>query len=263
MNTERNIGLYIIGDEILSGRREDKHLRKVIELLTERGLELSWAKFLPDDLNFIASEFKQSLAREDIVFSCGGIGATPDDKTRQAMAEALGVPLALHPEARDIMNEAFAEAAKKRNMPFDPTSPENMRRLNMGVFPEGAEIVENPFNRIPGFHIKDHTFVPGFPEMAWAMIENTLDTRYAELARSSRGLQSFLAYHLPESAITPALEEVEKTWPGVSTFSLPRVAQNGQPGYIELGVKGPDDKLEEALALLKKEALNHGGTLEP
>jgi molybdopterin-biosynthesis enzyme MoeA-like protein len=94
------IGLIIIGDEILSGKRADKHFAKMIELLAVRGLQLAWAEYLGDEPARITSVLKRTLAGDDIVFCCGGIGATPDDHTRQCAAAALGVPLVLHPEAK-------------------------------------------------------------------------------------------------------------------------------------------------------------------
>src|SRR3546814_13577717 len=90
-------------------------------------------------------------------------------------------------------------------------SPENQQLLQMGVFPAGAEVVPNPYNKIPGFFVKDHTFMPGFPVMAWPMMEWTLDTRYRHLQHQSMRVEhSFLVFKLPESRITPALEEVER-----------------------------------------------------
>ena len=76
-----NIGIYVIGDEILSGKRQDAHLSKAIEILKARGLQLSWAEYLGDVPDRLVSSFKRSLATNDIVFSFGGIGATPDDFT--------------------------------------------------------------------------------------------------------------------------------------------------------------------------------------
>ncbi len=90
-------GLFIVGDEILSGKREDKHFAKVIALLAARGLQLSWVQYLPDDRAAITEALARSFASEDVVFSCGGIGSTPDDHTRQAAAAALGVPLSVCP----------------------------------------------------------------------------------------------------------------------------------------------------------------------
>ena len=107
-----NIGLIIVGDEILSGRRQDKHLAKVIEILAARGLALAWARYLGDDRAAIADALRQAFASGDLVFSCGGIGATPDDHTRQSAAAALGRPLQLHPEARTLILERMQDVAR-------------------------------------------------------------------------------------------------------------------------------------------------------
>lgn len=258
---ERRIGLIIVGDEILSGRRQDQHFSKIVQLLAERGLQLSWANVVGDETELLVETYRRSFARGDIVFSCGGIGATPDDKTRQAVAEALGVELALHPEARDLITQRCAAMAEKGQGSADMSTPENQQRLQMGVFPVGSEIVANPYNQIPGFWIQDHTFVPGFPVMAWPMIENMLDTRYLPMHHvQPRAEHSFLVYGLPESRITPALQEIERRWPGLRSFSLPSMGAGGRP-HIELGVKGvPADALS-ALEYLRNEAVRLGGEL--
>src|SRR3954471_11675925 len=188
------IGLIIIGDEILSGKRADKHFPKVVELLSARGLQLEWAEYLGDNRERITATLKRTLASDDIVFSCGGIGATPDDHTRQCAAAALGVPLELHPAARDLILERMRDMAAERGVPYEPDRDDNRHRLNMGVFPAGAAIIPNPYNKIAGFSIETAPaapgeqpgifFVPGFPVMAWPMIEWVLDTRYADLHRA-------------------------------------------------------------------------------
>ena len=86
-----NFGLIIVGDEILSGKRQDKHLPKVIELLSARGLALSWARYIGDERPGITAALRDAFASGDAVFCCGGIGATPDDHTRQCAAAASGV----------------------------------------------------------------------------------------------------------------------------------------------------------------------------
>ncbi len=257
------VRLIIIGDEILSGRRQDKHFAKLVELLAQRGMQLSGAEFVSDERAAIAATLARSFATPDIVFCCGGIGATPDDQTRQSAAQALGVELALHPEAERLIAERCAENALRGQGSGDMSLPENQQRLQMGVFPVGAEIVPNPYNKIPGFFIRNHTFMPGFPVMAWPMMEWTLDTRYRDLHHIvTRVEHSFLAFRLPESRITPALEELEKKWPGVKAFSLPSMGETGH-AHIDLGVKGEPEAAAQALAYLRTEVLRVGGELTP
>lgn len=259
----RQIRLIIIGDEILSGRRQDKHMPKLIELLSQRGMQLGGVEFVSDDRDTIAATLTRSFAQGGVVFCCGGIGATPDDQTRQAAAQALGLPLVLHPEAERLIAERTADTAKRGGGSADMSTPENQQRLQMGVFPQGAEIVPNPYNKIPGFFIGQHTFMPGFPVIAWPMMEWTLDTRYRHLQhRTTRVEHSFLAFNLPESRITPALEHLEKQWPGIKAFSLPSMGETGHP-HIDLGVKGEPEAAALALAYLRAEVERVGGSLIP
>lgn len=258
------IGLIVVGDEILSGRRQDKHFSKVVELLAARGLHLAWANFLGDDRAALTAALRRSFASGDIVFSCGGIGATPDDHTRQAAAAALDVPLVLHPQAEQEIARRCAEMAAKGQGSADMSTPENQQRLQMGFFPEGAEIVPNPFNRIPGFFIRNHTFVPGFPVMAWPMLTWTLDTRYRGLHHHTAYAEhSFLVYDMPESRITPLMVDIEKRWPDVRAFSLPSVGEEGGQPHIDLGVKGEPKAAAEALAYLREGVISLGGRLTP
>lgn len=257
------IRLIIIGDEILSGRRQDKHFSKLVELLSQRGLQLWGAEIISDDRATIAATLRRSFATSDIVFCCGGIGATPDDQTRQGAAEALGVDLELHPEAARLIAERCADNERRGQGSGDMSLPENQQRLQMGMFPVGAEIVPNGYNKIPGFYIQNHTFMPGFPVMAWPMMEWTLDNRYLSLHHIvTRVEHSFLAFRLPESRITPALEELERRWPGIKAFSLPSMGETGHP-HIDLGVKGEPAAAAEALAYLRAEVLRVGGELTP
>lgn len=246
------IGLIIIGDEILSGKRTDKHFPKVVELLAARGLQLGWAEYVGDDRERITATLKRSFASDDIVFSCGGIGATPDDHTRQCAAAALGVPLALHPEARAKIEERIADVARAEGREPDYGAPDNSHRLKMGEFPEGAGIIPNPFNKIPGFSVRHgsggaHYFVPGFPVMAWPMIEWALDTHHSHLFRSVPRLErAVLVFGMAESTLTPLMEAIEAAFPLVKVFSLPSVGDATIRRHIELGVKGDPDQVEAA-----------------
>ena len=246
-----NIGLIIIGDEILSGKRQDKHLPKVIELLAARGLALKWARYVGDDRERITATLREAFAGGDLVFSCGGIGATPDDHTRQSAAVALGVPLALHPQARELITERMRDVAAEQGVPFEPERVDNVHRLNMGVFPEGASVIPNPYNKIPGFSVGHVHFVPGFPVMAWPMVEWVLDQRYAHLHGGQvQHERSVIVFGAMEAALTPLMEDLERRFPGIKVFSLPSVDHPTYGRHIELGVKGASD-LVEAFAALK------------
>lgn len=260
----QKIRLIIVGDEILSGRRQDKHLSKLIALLGARGMSLQGAEIVSDQRDDIAQVLKRSFATPDIVFCCGGIGATPDDQTRQAAAAALGIELALHPEAEQLIIERCRDNERKGQGSSDMSLPENQQRLQMGMFPVGAQIVPNPYNKIPGFFINNHTFMPGFPVMAWPMMEWTLDTRYKALQHQCPYIEhSFLVFNLPESRLVPTLLEVERRWPDIKAFSLPSVGDpTGQP-HIELGVKGNPEQAAAALEYLRTEVQTLGASLQP
>lgn len=232
-------GLILIGDELLSGRRTDKHLPKVIELLAQRGQSLSWMHCIGDDPARITQELKWAFATGDIVFSCGGIGATPDDYTRQCTAAALGVPLEMHPEAKALILERTRDVAQDKTKAIDESSSEVQQRLNMGVFPEGSRIIPNPYNKIPGFSVHDVHFMPGFPVMAWPMMEWVLDQVYkGRLQPVAHAERSILVYGIGEASLTPLMEAMEQMYPGLKIFSLPSVDHPVHGAHIELGVKG-------------------------
>ncbi|HEX6827461.1 MAG TPA: molybdopterin-binding protein [Burkholderiales bacterium] len=229
-------GALIIGDEILSGRRQDRHLAQLIRILSTRGLELAWCRYLGDDAALITASLRETFARGDIVFSFGGIGATPDDLTRQCAADAAGLPLARHPEALALIVEKFGDAAWPK-------------RVLMADFPAGAEIVPNPYNRIPGFSLREHYFLPGFPQMAWPMAEWVLDTKYARLfAPGAREERSVVVLGAMESQLIDLMDEILAAHPGVKVFSLPTAGAR----RIELGVKGTPPVTALAMARMRE-----------
>ncbi|SHN37155.1 molybdopterin-binding protein [Rhizobacter sp. OV335] len=259
-----NFGVIIIGDEILSGKREDKHLPKVIALLNERGIALSWARYVGDDPARITAHLREAFASGDVVFSCGGIGATPDDHTRQCAANALGVPLALHPQARDLILERMRDIAAEQGLPYEPERADNLHRLNMGMFPEGAQIIPNPYNKIAGFSVGHVHFVPGFPVMAWPMLQWVLDERYpGEHSAERPREQSVIVFGAMESTLTPLMEAIEARFDGVKVFSLPSVDHPQWGRHIELGVKGAAGPVAEAFAELLAGLRGHGAQLGP
>lgn len=225
-------GLIIIGNELLTGKRQDKHLPKVIELLGARGLELSWVRMVGDDRSRLTSTLRETYATGDVVFSFGGIGATPDDVTRQCAAEAAGLPLVRHPQAVSLLEARFGEQ----------TYP---NRIRMAELPSGSMLIPNPVNQIPGFSLGDHHFVPGFPNMAWPMIEWVLDTRYRAAFGSAPALERLITvFETPESELIPLMESVLASVPGVAISSLPSTERHGE---IELGVRGSPDAVAIAV----------------
>lgn len=240
----RVFGAVIIGDEILSGKRQDKHFAKIAELLAARGLRLSWVEYLGDDRARLAQRFKRSMAAGEVVFSCGGIGNTPDDQTRQAAAEALGVGLSLHPAGLEELKVRFAgeEISAERKL--------------LVTFPEGAEILPNPFNRVPGFMAREHYFTPGFPQMAHPMIEWVLDTFYRDLFRplDARIERAFLltGANAYESALLDLMERIVAQYPELRLFSLPSL-QGQERRHLELGVEGAPEQVAQAMVDIRRE----------
>ena len=231
-----NIGIYVIGDEILSGKRQDAHLSKAIEILKARGLQLSWAEYLGDDPARLVASFKRSLATNDLVFSFGGIGATPDDFTRQAVAEALNVPIERHAGAVAEIEAQFGEAAYPK-------------RVLMADFPKGADLIPNPVNRIAGFSVKQHYFMPGFPQMSHPMMEWVLDTHYQQLFNQIIiSESSILVMDAGESNLLDLMNEFTEKYPSLKLFSLPRLDKRRT---IELGMKGDADLVTQAMTEIK------------
>ena len=247
----RTFGAIIIGDEILSGKRQDKHFAKIAEMLGQRGLRLSWVEYLGDDRQRLAATFKRTMATGDVVFSCGGIGNTPDDHTRQAVAAALGVELELHAEAFEDLKIRFAgeEITDQRKL--------------LVTFPAGVQMIPNPFNRIAGFMANEHYFVPGFPQMAHPMIEWALDTFYkaefqpvADTVEKAYLLTGPTAY---ESALLDLMERIVADYPTLRLFSLPSLVGKERK-HLELGVEGAPALVDKAMEEIRIEIEKRGIT---
>ncbi len=232
-------GALVIGDEILVGKRQDKHLPFLIEALAQRGLRLAWCEYLGDDPERLTAALARTFGAGDAVFSFGGIGATPDDHTRQCAAAALGLPLALHPDAERQLRARFGAEI-------------TAQRLEMGVFPVGATVIPNPFNRVPGFSLREHHFLPGFPQMAWPMLEWVLETRYRGLFGTETWAEgSILVFEAGESQLVALMREVGSRHPGVKVFSLPSMGADGSRRHVELGVRGEPALIGAALQALR------------
>lgn len=240
--TSPSIGIYIIGDEILSGKRQDAHLVFMIEALKKRGLQLNYANYLGDIPAQISASLKASMMRGDIVFSFGGIGATPDDYTRQCAAEAANLPIERHAGAVAEIEAQYGESAYPK-------------RVLMADFPKGATLIPNPVNRVAGFAINQHYFVPGFPQMAHPMVEWALDTHYDHLFHKQDYVESsILVMDAGESQLIDLMNQIVKKYSEIKLFSLPKLDNRRT---TELGVKGPAaqvviamDEIKQAVNLL-------------
>jgi molybdopterin-biosynthesis enzyme MoeA-like protein len=230
------IGALIIGDEILTGKRADRHLAHVIATLAPLGLTLDYAHYAGDNRGPLTEFLRSTFARGDILFSFGGIGATPDDHTRQAAAAALGVALVRHPEAVAEIEARFGAQAYPH-------------RVLMAEFPEGATIIPNPVNRVAAFSVRDHHFLPGFPQMAWPMLDWVLETHYPDLRREPSVERVVVVRDAGESQLLPLMDENVAQFPRVKLFSLPSFMPAGGR-RIELGVRGAAADVGPAFAHL-------------
>lgn len=238
----RTYGLIVIGDEIMRGKRQDKHMAKFVEIFAARGLHLSWVQYLGDERPRLIETLKRTLATDEVVFSCGGIGVTPDDHTRQAAAAAAGMPLELNPDAEREIRARMAEMGQ-------PVTP---ARLELGTVPQGSHIIPNPFNRIPGFTYRDHHFLPGFPQMAWPMAEWVLDTFYADdFRQNAESEAAILVWDGLEGNMLDLMRQTEADFPGIIVFSLPTFGSETVRRHVELGVRGEPATVERAIEVLK------------
>jgi molybdopterin-biosynthesis enzyme MoeA-like protein len=219
-----HIGILIIGDEILTGRRRDQHFAHVIEALSVRGLELAWSRYVGDDEKLLTRQFCEIKTSGDLCFSFGGIGATLDDRTRQAIACAFGVALSRHPDAVKAIEMRFGASAYPH-------------RIMMADLPKGAELIPNPYNNVPGFSLEHIHCLPGFPEMAWPMLEWVLDTRYTDIPGVSNVQLTLLIPNSHESELIEIMDALHAQYPRVKISCLPRFLPQGGT-EVELGIRG-------------------------
>lgn len=224
MSQVQNFGLIVIGDEILSGRRRDRHFDGIGALLREFGFDLAWLRILPDDPTYITAELRHTMAEGIPVFCCGGIGATPDDYTRACAADAAGVALTRNPAAVAEIEARFGAEA----YPL---------RVRMADLPAGSALIPNPYNRIPGFSLHHHYFMPGFPDMAHPMARWVIATYYAAggVPEQSMSVRVSVA---TETDLMPIMADMVARFPAVKLFSLPRL---GDERFVELGFHGRGD----------------------
>lgn len=238
-------------------------MAKVLEILATRNMELESSRCLRDDRAAITESLQWAMQQARtgaIVFSTGGIGATTDDHTRQCAAAAFAQPLQPHQAAQELIAQRIREIRRTRNdLHPDPFHPDNEHIMNMGVLPALAHIIPNPYNGMPGFYCTpDNTaehaggvyFFPGFPVMAWPMMEWVLDTLYPGKHANEthrRTERSLILPGMSESKITPLMIEVEVRFPLVKVFCLPSEESEKYGRHLEFGVKGQADNVDIAL----------------
>jgi len=239
-----DIGVLIIGSELTTGKRCDAHLGQAIKVLARRGLELSWCSIVADRPARIVRALRRSMSDGDLVFSFGGLGFTPDDHTRHCAAEAVGVPIARHPEAVAAIEAQFGQEA-------DPV------RVRMAELPYGCELIPNPVNGGPGFSLGDHHFLPGFRSMAWPMMEWVLDRQYAHMFNTEPPVEYLVQTHdAREGDVVDLMERFVERHPHVHLASLPHRTEHAWD--IEFGVRGPEHEVRRGLDWLTAELDRRG-----
>jgi molybdenum cofactor synthesis domain-containing protein len=199
--------LVVIGDEILSGRTQDKNVAQVAEWLNQHGIRLAEVRIVPDDIHRIAETVNALRAVHDYLFTTGGIGPTHDDITVDAMAQAFGVPVVVHPEARKILEDYY------RDRPGGLTEA----RLRMARVPEGAELIANPSSGAPGVKIGNVYILAGVPYIAASMLEALT----GKLEGGRTIVSVTVGARAPESDVADLLRETEAANPGVAIGSYP------------------------------------------
>ncbi len=240
----QQVRLTIIGDEILSGRRTDKHFAHAISYFNQFGVEISAVTYIGDEQDALIDHFQCLQEQNDPVISFGGIGATVDDRTRLCMALAHDSKLIRHPEAVRLIENRFGEAAYPN-------------RILMADLPEGSLLIPNKFNDIPGFSVGEIHCLPGFPQMAWPMMDWVIHHHYKVGEKSDISQVSFTVHDVRESEIIPLLESAQQQFPEVKLSSLPRFPSEGV-WQTELGVRGSRTEREKAAAYLQKELERNG-----
>jgi molybdopterin-biosynthesis enzyme MoeA-like protein len=232
------IGLIIIGNEILDGRRQDAHFANARALLRGHNLKLAYSLVLPDTEAIITSQLAWAMQPAGCpFFCCGGIGSTPDDITRQCAAMAAGLPLVPHPEGTAILRCKFG-------------SDSTPARLRMAEFAQGAVLIPNPVNNVAGFSLCNGHFMPGFPNMAKPMMQWVLETYYEK--GGEQAAITYVAMGVREADLCDMMEQFVSDHPDVSFSSLP-IAMPVSGGYeLHLGVSGPAAAVTSAAHNLAK-----------
>ena len=209
MSSERvwTAALAVIGDEILSGRTQDKNVAQLALWLNDHGIRLAEVRIVPDDMDKIGETVNELRAKHDYLFTTGGIGPTHDDITVDAISKAFGVPAIVHPDALKILQDYY------RDRPGGLTEA----RLRMARTPEGAELLRNPSSGAPGIKMDNVYIMAGVPHIAASM----LSALTGKLEGGRPVVSITVGARAPESDVADLLRETEEAHPGVSIGSYP------------------------------------------
>ncbi len=239
-------GLIVIGSEILDGRVRDSHVENTRRFLQERRHSLVYVMILRDDPVLITDKLAWAMARPEPFFCCGGIGATPDDYTRQCAATAAGVPLKYHEEGLTILKARFGGEATPS-------------RLRMVEFPRGSALIPNPVNQIPGFTIGNGHFLPGFPSMAGPMTAWVLDHCYPP--GEERITRTIVLPGAREGDLVTLMEDFIAAHPALTFSSLPHFVEGGTE--VDLGLSGRPAEVEAGMGDLVEKLVSRGQAWKP
>jgi molybdopterin-biosynthesis enzyme MoeA-like protein len=234
--------LLIIGDEILSGRTQDKNVAQIASWLNVQGIRLSEVRIVADVEARIVDAVNELRHANDYLFTTGGIGPTHDDITVDAIAVALGVPVVTHPEARAILERYY-----------ESRGGVNEGRLRMARAPEGAELIPNRISGAPGIKIGNLFVMAGVPHITAGMLDGLTGT-----LEGGRPLVSVtIGSMAPESEVADLLREAERAHPGTSVGSYPFFKQ-GKVG-ANFVVRSEDAELAQSCVDLIAASLESAG----
>ena len=234
--------LIVIGDEILSGRTQDRNIAQVATWLNVQGIRLKEVRVIADDMDAIAEAVNVLRARNDYLFTTGGIGPTHDDITVDAVAAALGVGVVIHPGARAILERYYADKGGI-----------NEGRLRMARVPEGAELIENRMSGAPGIRRGNIFLMAGVPHITAGM----LDALTGQLEGGAPLVSATLGCWVAESEVAALLHNMEKAHPGVQIGSYP-FFREGRVG-ANFVVRSTDQAIVDRCIAALAEALQDEG----
>ncbi|MBA3678454.1 MAG: competence/damage-inducible protein A [Sphingosinicella sp.] len=225
-------GLCIIGDEILSGRTQDRNIAQIAAWLNLQGIRLSEVRVVPDVEGRIAEAVNALRTANDYLFTTGGIGPTHDDITVDAIARALGIGVVVHPKARAMLEAYYADRGGI-----------NEARLRMARVPDGAELIENNLSGAPGIRVGNIFILAGVPHIATLMLE----ALSGKIEGGRPLLSRTIGCWVPESEVALLLGETERAHEGCQIGSYP-FFRNGRVG-ANFVVRSIDEKaLEDCIA---------------